>query len=219
MPPFGPAYNRSTMSGSVDTTLRLPFTCDQALKEWAVAIQALGAGQQALIIRKGGIREDSNRFEVKFQRFLLFPSFEHQQEGLLRPEYAAGLAGAIRDDTDPTRLTFTHFATVHRAFSITEPEELVAMAPHHIWTDEYAEKRLWWRPKQALTAMVLRVYRLGEPRHVPVRPEYAGCKSWLQMLDGVTVDSVTPALSDDDFNAEATAIDAAMGSARTASPA
>ena len=202
------------MSGSVETTLTLPFACDQALKEWAVAIQALGAGQQALIIRKGGIREASNRFEVKFPRFLLFPSFEHQQEGLLRPEYATGLAGAMRDDADPARLTFTHFASVHRAFPVTEPEELTALSPHHIWTNEYAEKRLWWRPKQALTAMVLRVHRLAEPKHVPVRLEYAGCKSWLQLLDSVTVDAMTPALSDDAFATEAAAIDEAMASAR-----
>ena len=201
------------MSESVETTLTLPFACDQALKEWAVAIQALGAGQQALIIRKGGIREDSNRFEVKFPRFLLFPSFEHQQEGLLRPEYATGLAGAMRDDEDPARLTFTHFASVHHAFPVTEPEELAALSPHHIWTNEYAEKRLWWRPKQALTAMVLRVHRLAEPKHVPFRLEYAGCKSWLQLLDSVTVDATTPALSDDAFATEAAAIDEAMASA------
>ena len=71
---------------------------------------------------------------------------------------------------------------MHSAFPVTELAQLAALAPHHIWTQEYAQKRLRWKPKVALTAMVLRAYRLPEPKRVPVRPEYAGCKSWLASL-------------------------------------
>ncbi|MEX2599362.1 MAG: DUF1802 family protein [Dehalococcoidia bacterium] len=190
--------------------LQTPLTCSAALKEWAVAIEALGEGRQALIIRKGGIREDNGHFEVKFPEFLLFPSFEHQQADLLRPEYAQELGHALNAAPDSDSLTFTHFATVHKAFPVTEAVELQTLAPHHIWTQEYAEKRLRWKPKVALTAMVLRVYALPEPARVPIRPEYAGCKSWLQLLDTVTVDAVVPAMPDDAFAAEAKAIDDAM---------
>lgn len=195
--------------------LQTPITCSAALKEWAVAIEALGAGHQALIIRKGGIREENKRFEVKFPEFLLFPSFEHQQAELLRPEYAAALHNALDAKPNPDFLTFTHFATVHKAFPVTEASELHALAPHHIWSQEYAEKRLRWKPKVALTAMVLRVYRLAETKHAPMRPEYAGCKSWLQMLDTVTLDGLTPAMPDAAFTAEARAIDEAMASVAT----
>ena len=187
--------------------------CSAALKEWAVAIEALGTGRQALIVRKGGIREEGNRFEVRFPEFLLFPSFEHQQRDLLRPEHADALAHALRLQADSDWLTFTHFARVHAAFPVTEAAELEALLPHHIWTQEYAQKRLGWRPKQALTAMVLRVYTLPEPRRAPRRPEYAGCKSWLQMLDVVTIGAMTPSLSDAAFAAEARAIEDAMTSA------
>ena len=201
------------MQAANDGTGESPFECASALKEWAVAIRALGEGRQALIIRKGGIREDENRFEVRFPEFLLFPSFEHQQAELLRPEHAAALADALEEKADPDRLTFTHFARVHSAFPVTELAQLEALAPHHIWTSAYAEKRLRWKPKVPLTAMVLRVFRLAEEKQVPVRPEYAGCKSWLPLLDTVTVDSVIPALSDEAFAAEATAIEEAMASA------
>jgi hypothetical protein len=200
---------------------QVPFTCDSALKEWAVAIEALGQGMQTLIIRKGGIREDNNRFEVKFPHFLFFPSFEHQQSDLLRPEHAANLAEALaaepdtRDPDDGT-LTFNAFAQVHSAFPVTELAQLEALAPHHIWTQEYAEKRLRWKPKVALTAMVLRVYRLPEAKQVPFRPEYVGCKSWLPLLDSVTIDALEPAMTDAAFAAEADAIDAAMRSAALA---
>ena len=196
-----------------ETVDAAPFECAAALKEWAVAIEALGAGRQALIIRKGGIREDENRFEVRFPEFLLFPSFEHQQRDLLRPEHAAALGEALELEPDPDWLTFTHFARVHNAFPVTELAQLVALGPHHIWTQEYAEKRLRWKPKVALTAMVLRTYRLPEPKRVPVRPEYAGCKSWLPLLDAVTVDAMVPAMADDVFAVEAAAIDTAMAMA------
>lgn len=198
----------------------VPFTCASALKEWAVAIEALGTGRQALIIRKGGIREEGNRFEVRFPEFLLFRSFEHQQTDLLRPEHAEALAEAMLaepgSDPEKSGLTFTHFARVHHAFPVSELVELEALTPHHIWTQAYAEQRLRWRPKQALTAMVLRVYLLPEPKIVPWRPEYAGCKSWLPLLDDVTIETMAPAMSDTEFAREAAAIDAAMDGAAAA---
>ena len=194
----------------------LPDSCNAALKEWAVAIEALDQGRQALIIRKGGIREEGNRFEVRYPEFLLFPSYEHQQSELLRPEHAEALTVDLERKPDPGWLTFTHLARVYRAFPVSEAEELRALAPHHIWSDAYAEQRLRWRPRQALTAMVLRVYRLASPARVRMLPRYAGCKSWLELEEPVALGDATPALSDDAFAAEAEAIDRAM--ALVASP-
>lgn len=191
-------------------------TCTAALKEWAVAIQALGAGRQALIIRKGGIREEDRTFRVLYPEFLLFPSFEHQQYDLLKPGAGDEFGPALAQRPDPVWLTFTHFAHVHAVYSVTESAELQALAPHHIWTDAYAEKRLRWKPKVALTAMVLRVYALPEPARAPVRPAYAGCKSWLQLLDTVETGDLRPALADDAFAAEAAAIQRALDSVRAA---
>lgn len=194
----------------------MPLLCQAALKEWAVAIEALGQGRLALIIRKGGIREERNRFEVKFPEFLLFPSFEHQQSELLRTDHAEALADSINTEPGGDELTFTHFAKVHSAFMVTESAQLKALEPHHIWTQEYAEKRLRWRPRVALTAMVLRVYRLTQAKQVPFRPEYAGCKSWLPLLDSVRIDDLEPAMPDDVFAAEAAAIKQLMSAVTTA---
>ena len=202
------------MTTTTVRTDQLPLTCNAALKEWAVAIEALGQGRLALIIRKGGIREENNRFEVRFPEFLFFPSFEHQQSDLLRPEHAAELTDALAATPDDDHLTFSHFAKVHSAFPVTELAELESLTPHHIWTQQYAEKRLRWRPRVALTAMVLRVYKLPEAKQVPVRAEYAGCKSWLPLLDSVTIDALEPAMSDAAFEAEAAAIDQAMATAK-----
>lgn len=40
-----------------------------ALKEWAVAIRALDAGDQILLLRKGGIVEETKDFRVRGRAF------------------------------------------------------------------------------------------------------------------------------------------------------
>ena len=44
----------------------------QALKEWDAQVRALEAGSVALIVRKGGITERKNDFEVEHKQFLRY---------------------------------------------------------------------------------------------------------------------------------------------------
>ena len=39
-----------------------------ALKEWAVAVEALEQGKTIMLLRKGGISEQGGRFQVKSDR-------------------------------------------------------------------------------------------------------------------------------------------------------
>ena len=57
----------------------LPNQCQVALKEWAVTIQALSLGQQTLLVRKGGIHEESKDFRVIHPEFLLYSTFAYEQ--------------------------------------------------------------------------------------------------------------------------------------------
>jgi hypothetical protein len=75
-----------------------------ALKEWAVAVEALERGETALVIRKGGIREKA--FAVAKRRFLLLPGYEHQRPELLKPEYRK-LLREIPNLSDDGPLRFT----------------------------------------------------------------------------------------------------------------
>lgn len=50
-----------------------------ALKEWAVVVDALGSGQQIILLRKGGLREGPGGFAVAQPEFLLFPTLFHSQ--------------------------------------------------------------------------------------------------------------------------------------------
>jgi len=184
-----------------------------ALKEWAVAVKALERGETALVVRKGGIREKA--FAVPKTRFLLLPGYEHQKPELLKGEHRH-LMDEIPDLTDDGPLLFSSFAEVSGAYEISEPGELAALDPHHMWTSEYAESRFKWRPKKPLTVLVLRTYLLPETVELPYVDEYGGCKSWIELQQSVPVEGARPALSEEDFYA---LVAPALGVLRTLDPA
>ncbi len=167
-----------------------------ALKEWAVAVEALEHGETALVVRKGGIREKA--FAVPKARFLFFKGYEHQKEAQLKPAYH-DLLRSIPEMKDDGPVIFTSFAEVRAAYEISEAEELEALDPCHIWAHEYAESRLKWRPKKPLTVLVLRTYLLPEPVELPYRAEYGGCKSWIELAENVPATGARPALDDASF--------------------
>jgi hypothetical protein len=184
-----------------------------ALKEWAVAVRALELGETALVVRKGGIREKA--FAVPRTRFLLLPGYEHQRPELLKEGYR-GLMEGIPDLVDEGPLRFSSFAEVEGAYEISEAEELSALDPHHMWTPEYVESRFKWRPKKPLTVLVLRTYLLPETIELPYRDGYGGCKSWIELAEGVSVEGARAALSDEDFDR---LVDPALGVLGSLEPA
>ena len=53
-------------------------------KEWALVCEALGRGEQTIILRKGGIAEGREGFSFRHREFFLFPTFFHEQIGKVR---------------------------------------------------------------------------------------------------------------------------------------
>ncbi|MBI2885678.1 MAG: DUF1802 family protein [Chloroflexi bacterium] len=178
-----------------------------ALKEWAVTIKALDEGKQHLLLRKGGIRE--KEFKVEHEEFLLYPTFEHQRSDLLKHEYQEDLRATLAPwngqapTEPPSSVTFTHFARVRDVIEVTDPAHVTALSPFYIWTTDYAEKRLHWRPRKPLEILLVRAYRLEHPVVVPVSPYFAGCKSWVELGDGLPLGALTPMVSEERFQAEA----------------
>ena len=167
-----------------------------ALKEWAVAVGALERSETALVVRKGGIREKA--FAVPKTRFLLFKSYEHQNEEQLKPLYH-DLLSSIPERRDDGPVVFTSFAEVHAAHEVSEADELEALDPYHVWTQAYAESRLKWRPKKPLTVLVLRTYLLPEPVELGYRAEDGGCRSWSEVAESVPTAGARPAVHDEAF--------------------
>ena len=183
-----------------------PDKCQMALKEWAITCESIGRGEQILLLRKGGIHEDGKDFRVIHREFLLYPTYEHQKADLLRSEHQPALESLLEQPRDDKQITFTHLAVAEEVLEIEDQRLVDDLAPHYIWTTDYAQSRLRWKPMLPLSVMLLRAYRLEAPVTVPWIPEYGGCSSWVEVLADVPLGRLEPALSDSEFRAQVDAI-------------
>lgn len=155
---------------------------------------ALASGAQIFVLRKGGIVETKG-FEPKYPEFLLFPTFEHQHARYLKPG-----CGELAPDEAGASLHVSHLARVVDV--LRAPASLAEMQPlwhQHIWNEDFLRQRYAYRPDLPLHVMVVRVYRLGEPRNVPLRAAYAGCKSWVHLTEEISIAALDPVLGDAEF--------------------
>jgi hypothetical protein len=153
-----------------------------ALKEWAVAIEALKTGKQIMLMRKGGIIEETSDFQLESKSFYLYPTYEHQKKHLLKDVYQGQLDEILEKwNTQDTSVQISTYAEVASDLEITSQQQLEKLLPYHIWTEYFAEERLKWKRVQPLHILLLRVYELVEPIELTVSPAYTGCKSWVQL--------------------------------------
>ena len=189
----------------------LPERCQLALKEWAVTVDALARGEQILLLRKGGIHETGKDFRVIHREFLLYPTYEHQRADLLKPARQPALAQLLADRPQTDTITFDHWARAEEIIEVSAAERVAALAPHHIWTDAYAQARLHWKPMLPLSILLLRVYKLARPATVPWLKEYGGCTSWVDIIPRIDLGNMQPALTDAEFARSAAAVKGSLG--------
>ena len=196
-----------------------------AFKEWAVTVRALAEGEQLVTLRKGGIREPGKHFALDHDRFFLYPTFDHQRNDLVReshqPEMRRALEEGVWTDGEPPasllhgaaefpqpdRVRIRAWAEVAASYLITDPRCVDALTPYHVWTSDYAAKRLAWKRRHPLHVILLRTYRIPRPVTVKVRDEYGGCRSWVELHRQLPFEG-TPVLSDDEFERAAAEIEA-----------
>ena len=164
----------------------------KALKEWGAVIRALECGDQTVILRKGGILETASGFRTESGRFLLYPTAEHQGPANVREEFH----GHLRDSPAASdHSSVTSYADVLAEADIAAEETADMLSEFHIWTKSYIDQRRAWQGQRPLRALFLRVYRMPAMQ-VPQKPEYGGCKSWIDV--GGEAGDGTPALGDAD---------------------
>lgn len=191
--------------------MQTAVACAQALKEWAVTVQALAEGTQIILLRKGGIREEDREFRVEQPSFLLYPTYEHQRADLLQPAYRPDLEALLASAPPGDRLRFEYWAEVTDVYETLDASEVAALTPLHIMTENYAEERLRWRPKKPLYVVLVRVYRLPAVYLLPCTPAYGGCKSWVELERAIPLENITPVLDDAAYAAKRDAVRAALG--------
>ena len=189
----------------------LPDRCQIALKEWAITVQALAEGEQILLLRKGGIHESGKDFRVIHPEFLLYSTYEHQRDDLLKPSSRPALEQLLSDTPKSEFITFSHWAKAEEIIEVEAQDRVDDLGPYHIWTDEYAQSRLRWKPMLPLSILLLRVYRMEQPVTVPYIKEYGGCTSWVDILPRVDLGQLEPVLDDAEFQRQVDAIKGSLG--------
>ena len=150
-----------------------------AFKEWALVCEALGRGEQSIILRKGGIAEGRAGFRFQHPEFLLLPTLFHEQAAKLRVPADTEVPAPRTDGQLEVRFT----ARVEWTQDITDWTKVQALAPFHLWQEFEIEKRFVQDEKQMVSLAFIRVQRLSVPFIFPDSPRYGGCRSWVEIPD------------------------------------
>ncbi len=147
-----------------------------AFKEWAIICDTLGAGEQSIILRKGGIAEEQSGFAFQHKAFALFPTLYHEQIEQTRlpthtpmPSWEAG------------QIPVRYFAQIDFTRLIKSLEVASALEPFHVWRPEVITQRFQYDDGGSLHLAMVRIYRYQPAFSVIESPAFAGCRSWVTL--------------------------------------
>jgi len=166
-----------------------------AFKEWAAVCLALGAGQQSVLLRKGGIHEGRAGFRVDHREFWLYPSGFHQQPGALADDARQFHEQAQQQQPVPGTIALQEYAVVESVHELHDEAVLPRLAGLHIWSERTVHDRFHYR-EPGLFALVVRIYRLPSPVLLPDSPHFAGCRSWVDLPRELPTDGLQPVLGE-----------------------
>lgn len=183
---------------------------NMAFKEWAAVCEALASGRQTVILRKGGIAEENGLFRPDHDRFWLYPTYVHQQESGLKPGSESLLTQALAKKPSAGTLSLSHIVEVTTVCHLSTLEMALAFEDFHILSADTIRMRFAYRTP-GLFLLHVRVASVDAPRVVPERPEYAGCKTWVELADPVDDHPATPVLDDAAWAADVARLSTILG--------
>ncbi len=170
-----------------------PHTLEVALKEWATVTDALTSGRQIVLLRKGGILEQSikNRFSITHNEFLLFPTYLHQSRAQLKPEIPFEATAA-----EPETVKLTAAGVVTDIMKVESRSQIDRLDDQHIWASALIDMRFNYKPQNPLYLVLVRAYTLPAATTLPNTPAYAGCKSWVPMGQAIDTSAARAVLDE-----------------------
>src|SRR5947209_9392037 len=170
-----------------------------AFKEWAIVVDALGRGEQIIILRKGGISEGPGGFQVEHPQFLLFPTLYHQQRESVLPSAQARFDKIAPRFPGKDRVLFEFFCEVAASRQLDSLAAVERLRGQHIWRDEVIAERFDWGREKNIHALAVRVAHLPKAVELPMLESYGGCKSWIQIEPEIDVSGAVPVLDNTAF--------------------
>lgn len=151
-----------------------------AFKEWAFVVEALATGRQSVILRKGGISEEEGDFTLRGETFLLLPTLFHQATELIKTDWYEEIKNTVYlPDNLITEIRYQ--ATVTKHCIIDSEEALLALDGLHVWKPTVLLERFNRWKQHAVHCLYVEVTKLPSPILLEMKPEYGGCKSWIEI--------------------------------------
>jgi hypothetical protein len=166
-----------------------------AFKEWVLVCDALGKGEQSVILRKGGIAEGRAGFTFEHEDFYLFPTWFHGQLDKIRG------GGFVLPAQVPETVTIGHAVTVEWSGRITDKEAVQRLEKLHVLEPSVIEERFVYSPgkkeQEGIHVAFVRIYRLEPAVSFPMEPRFGGCRSWVEIPE-IDPGALVSVLSDED---------------------
>ncbi len=166
-----------------------------AFKEWSAICAGLEQGKQTLLLRKGGIAEATDEFQVEHHEFWLYPTFMHQQATGLKPQWQALLPTV---PPTPQTVCLSHFCRVVRTDYVEELAPLLALGDLHGWSETTVRQRYNYR-RPGLFVLTVRVYQAQAPTTLLEDAAYLGCKSWVPLRERLSTEGAEPVLDEESW--------------------
>jgi hypothetical protein len=162
-------------------------------KEWAIVCQALGEGQQTLILRKGGIAEGRDGFGFRHREFFLFPTFFHEQIEKTR------LTDGRVPKPNELQIEIRFFARIEHVCRIESWGTVAALESFHVLKQSVVQERFDDVRASGIHAAFVRIFRLDPGWILPNEKRYAGCRSWVQLPDPPAKIRLKPVLGETQY--------------------
>jgi hypothetical protein len=131
------------------------------------------------MLRKGGI--DEKGFWVEADEFFLFPTYFHQMAEKVRPEFSDECAELLAAPPPPGVLRMPGVARVVDHIEVARPEAMAELRDLHPYDEEQVALRLEFRPRKPLVILAVEVRPTIGSFETPMREEYGGCVSWVDV--------------------------------------
>jgi hypothetical protein len=174
-----------------------------AFKEWALVCDALGRGEQCVILRKGGIAEGAGGFGFQHKEFFLFPTWFHAQKERVRSECL------VLPEQAPDLLTIHFAAAIEWSGRVNDKNAVHRLSQLHVLHDAVIEERFEYHTGKdgtdeplggggkGIHVAFVRIYRLEPPISFPMEKSYGGCRSWVELPE-ITPGALVSVVSDEE---------------------
>jgi hypothetical protein len=198
------------MTPTADIAATTNTTALALLREWQSVCDATLAGQNHLLIRKGGIAEGRDGFQVRRSFFGLLPTLFHQVKN------AAPDAGV---PTPPSTVSLV--CQLVDTYTLPSLADLAALAPFHGYAADQLAARQNYKPDRPLNLILVRAFALRAPIEVDTTKVRPVCKSWAEVDVASGLGGIDPVVP---IERSSAALDAcrraieSMGAARLINP-